>query len=215
MAAHHPPTAVAAPIASLNYLLTSHAWRQDHNGFSHQDPGSVDHILNKSSEAVRVYLPPDDDTLLSVADHALRSKDYVNVIVAGKQPCYDWLSMEQARVHCARGAGIWDWAGKESGTREPDVVLAYAGDVAAATLVREQVPAPDGWTKTFTDPRLCAAIVDRLTFNGTIIETGTDSCRLASARTRLRNPPSRLSATAADLDVRDEGVEAHRNENRC
>ncbi len=99
------------PIASLNYLLTSHVWRQDHNGFSHQDPGFIDHVLNKSPEVVRVYLPPDANTLLSVADHVLRSRDYVNVIVAGKQPCFDWLSMDEARAHCARGAGIWDWAG--------------------------------------------------------------------------------------------------------
>ncbi|WP_200261848.1 phosphoketolase family protein [Streptomyces sp. HSG2] len=135
-----------APIASLNYLLTSHVWRQDHNGFSHQDPGFVDHILNKSPEAVRVYLPPDANTLLSVADHALRSRDYVNVIVAGKQPCFDWLSLDQARAHCARGAGIWEWAGTERSGREPDVVLACAGDVptqevlAAAQLLRRHLP---------------------------------------------------------------------------
>ncbi|OUD01443.1 phosphoketolase family protein [Streptomyces swartbergensis] len=135
-----------APIASLNYLLTSHVWRQDHNGFSHQDPGFVDHVLNKSPEVVRVYLPPDANTLLSVADHALRSRDYVNVVVAGKQPCFDWLSMDEARVHCARGAGIWDWAGTEDGSREPDVVLACAGDVptqetlAAAHLLRRHLP---------------------------------------------------------------------------
>ncbi|MFB7497511.1 phosphoketolase [Streptomyces sp. NPDC056161] len=134
-----------APIASLNYLLTSHVWRQDHNGFSHQDPGFVDHVLNKSPEVVRVYLPPDANTLLSVADHALRSRDHVNVIVAGKQPCFDWLSMDQARVHCARGAGIWEWAGTEEGG-EPDVVLACAGDVptqevlAAAQLLRRHLP---------------------------------------------------------------------------
>ncbi|MEU5391328.1 phosphoketolase family protein [Streptomyces tibetensis] len=134
-----------APIASLNYLLTSHVWRQDHNGFSHQDPGFVDHVLNKSPEVVRVYLPPDANTLLSVADHALRSRDYVNVIVAGKQPCFDWLSMDEARVHCARGAGIWEWAGTEDGA-EPDVVLACAGDVptqetlAAAHLLRRYLP---------------------------------------------------------------------------
>ncbi|MCL7425652.1 phosphoketolase [Streptomyces sp. YS415] len=134
-----------APIASLNYLLTSHVWRQDHNGFSHQDPGFVDHVLNKSPEVVRVYLPPDTNTLLSVADHALRSRDYVNVIVAGKQPCFDWLSMDEARAHCARGAGIWDWAGSENGG-EPDVVLACAGDVptqevlAAAQLLRRHLP---------------------------------------------------------------------------
>jgi xylulose-5-phosphate/fructose-6-phosphate phosphoketolase len=135
-----------APIPSLNYLLTSHVWRQDHNGFSHQDPGFVDHVLNKSPEAVRVYLPPDANTLLAVADHVLRSRDYVNVVVAGKQPCFDWLTVDQARVHCARGAGVWEWAGTEDGTREPDVVLACAGDVptlevlAAAQLLRRHLP---------------------------------------------------------------------------
>ena len=135
-----------APVASLNYLLTSHVWRQDHNGFSHQDPGFVDHVLNKSPEVVRVYLPPDANTLLAVADHVLRSRDYVNVVVAGKQPCFDWLDLAQARAHCARGAGIWDWAGTGDGTREPDVVLACAGDVptqevlAAADLLRRHLP---------------------------------------------------------------------------
>lgn len=134
------------PVASLNYLLTSHVWRQDHNGFSHQDPGFVDHVLNKSPEVVRVYLPPDANTLLSVADHVLRSRDYVNVVVAGKQPCFDWLGPEEARDHCARGAGIWEWAGTEDGTREPDAVLACAGDVptqeavAAAQLIRRHLP---------------------------------------------------------------------------
>ncbi|MDX2593181.1 MULTISPECIES: phosphoketolase family protein [Streptomyces] len=134
-----------APVPSLNYLLTSHVWRQDHNGFSHQDPGFVDHVLNKSPEVVRVYLPPDANTLLCVTDHVLRSRDYVNVVVAGKQPCFDWLSLDQARVHCARGAGIWDWAGTENGG-EPDVVLACAGDVptqevlAAAQLLRRFLP---------------------------------------------------------------------------
>ncbi|MFF2852187.1 phosphoketolase [Streptomyces sp. NPDC058001] len=134
------------PIASLNYLLTSHVWRQDHNGFSHQDPGFVDHVLNKSPEVVRVYLPPDANTLLSVADHALRSRDYVNVIVAGKQPSFDWLTMDEARAHCARGAGVWEWAGTEDGSAEPDVVLACAGDVptqeilAAAALLRRNLP---------------------------------------------------------------------------
>ncbi|MFJ1706657.1 phosphoketolase [Kitasatospora sp. NPDC088346] len=135
-----------APIASLNYLLTSHVWRQDHNGFSHQDPGFVDHVLSKSPEAVRVYLPPDANTLLAVADHVLRSRDYVNVVVAGKQPCFDWLSLDDARAHCARGAGIWEWAGTDDGRREPDVVLACAGDVptqevlAAAALLRRHLP---------------------------------------------------------------------------
>ncbi|CAL9628836.1 Xylulose-5-phosphate phosphoketolase [Streptomyces sp. enrichment culture] len=135
-----------APVASLNYLLTSHVWRQDHNGFSHQDPGFVDHVLNKSPEVVRVYLPPDANTLLSVADHILSSRDQVNVVVAGKQPCFDWLSLDEARAHCARGAGVWEWAGTEDGTREPDVVLACAGDVptqevlAAADLLRRHLP---------------------------------------------------------------------------
>ncbi|MFE0172850.1 phosphoketolase [Streptomyces sp. NPDC059002] len=135
-----------APVPSLNYLLTSHVWRQDHNGFSHQDPGFVDHVLNKSPDVVRVYLPPDANTLLSVAEHALHSRDYVNVIVAGKQPCFDWLSLDRARAHCARGAGVWEWAGTDDGTRDPDVVLACAGDVptqevlAAAALLREHLP---------------------------------------------------------------------------
>ncbi|MFJ5720813.1 phosphoketolase [Streptomyces sp. NPDC093149] len=134
------------PIASLNYLLTSHVWRQDHNGFSHQDPGFVDHVLNKSPEVVRVYLPPDANTLLSIADHVLRSRDYVNVVVAGKQPSFDWLTLDEARAHCARGVGVWAWAGTEDGSRDPDVVLACAGDVptletlAAADLLRRHLP---------------------------------------------------------------------------
>jgi xylulose-5-phosphate/fructose-6-phosphate phosphoketolase len=133
------------PIASLNYLLSSHVWRQDHNGFSHQDPGFIDHVINKKAEIVRVYLPPDANCLLSVADHCLRSRDYVNVIVAGKQPSLDYLSMEDALTHCARGIGIWEWASREDGG-EPDVVLACAGDIptletlAAAALLREYLP---------------------------------------------------------------------------
>ncbi|MFD4633571.1 phosphoketolase [Streptomyces sp. NPDC058284] len=135
-----------APVPSLNYLLTSHVWRQDHNGFSHQDPGFVDHVLNKSPHVVRVYLPPDANTLLSVTEHVLDSRDYVNVVVAGKQPCFDWLTLDEARAHCARGAGVWEWAGTDHGAREPDVVLACAGDVptqevlAAAALLREHLP---------------------------------------------------------------------------
>ncbi|WP_447041843.1 phosphoketolase family protein [Streptomyces sp. DSM 118878] len=135
-----------APVPSLNYLLTSHVWRQDHNGFSHQDPGFVDHVLNKSPGVVRVYLPPDANTLLSVTEHILGSRDYVNVVVAGKQPCFDWLSLDDARAHCARGAGVWEWAGTDDGTRDPDVVLACAGDVptqevlAAAGLLRKLLP---------------------------------------------------------------------------
>jgi xylulose-5-phosphate/fructose-6-phosphate phosphoketolase len=133
-----------APIASLNYLLSSHVWRQDHNGFSHQDPGFIDHVVNKKAEVVRVYLPPDANTLLSVTDHCLRSKHYVNVIVAGKQPALTYLGIEDAVAHCARGLGIWSWAGTADG--EPDVVLACAGDiptletVAAADLLRRNLP---------------------------------------------------------------------------
>jgi xylulose-5-phosphate/fructose-6-phosphate phosphoketolase len=133
------------PVASLNYLLTSHVWQQDHNGFSHQDPGFIDHVMNKKAEIVRVYLPPDANTLLSVADHCLRSRDYVNVIVAGKAPAPQWLTMEEAVLHCTRGIGIWDWAGTEDG-EVPDVVLGCAGDVptleavAAAGLLREHLP---------------------------------------------------------------------------
>jgi xylulose-5-phosphate/fructose-6-phosphate phosphoketolase len=133
------------PIASLNYLLTSHVWRQDHNGFSHQDPGFIDHVANKKAEIIRVYLPPDANTLLSVADHCLRSRDYVNVIVAGKQPSLNYLSMDDAIIHCTRGIGIWEWASNDDGA-EPDVVLGCAGDiptletVAAAAILRERLP---------------------------------------------------------------------------
>jgi xylulose-5-phosphate/fructose-6-phosphate phosphoketolase len=116
------------PIASLNYLLTSHVWRQDHNGFTHQDPGFIDHVVNKKADIVRVYLPPDANTLLSVADHCLRSRDYVNVIVAGKQPALQFLDMESAIQHCTAGLGIWDWASTDQGT-EPEVVMACAGDI--------------------------------------------------------------------------------------
>jgi xylulose-5-phosphate/fructose-6-phosphate phosphoketolase len=130
------------PIASLNYLLTSHVWRQDHNGFSHQDPGFIDHVVNKKAEIVRVYLPPDTNTLLSVADHCLRSRNYVNVIIAGKQPALQWLDMQAAIEHCTAGLGIWEWASTDSGV-EPDVVMVCAGDVptletlAAVALLRQ------------------------------------------------------------------------------
>jgi xylulose-5-phosphate/fructose-6-phosphate phosphoketolase len=133
------------PIASLNYLLTSHVWRQDHNGFSHQDPGFIDHVVNKKAQVVRVYLPPDANTLLSVADHCLRSRNYVNVIVAGKQPQQVWLNMDQAVKHCTGGLGIWEWASTDRGG-EPDVVLACCGDIptletlAAADLLRQWFP---------------------------------------------------------------------------
>jgi xylulose-5-phosphate/fructose-6-phosphate phosphoketolase len=133
------------PVASLNYLLSSHVWRQDHNGLSHQDPGFIDHVMNKKAEIVRVYLPPDANCLLSVADHCLRSRDYVNVIVAGKQPALDYLSMEEAVAHCTRGIGVWDWASSDEGS-EPDVVLACAGDIptletlAATAILRHELP---------------------------------------------------------------------------
>jgi xylulose-5-phosphate/fructose-6-phosphate phosphoketolase len=132
------------PIPSLNYLLTSHVWRQDHNGFSHQDPGFIDHVVNKKAEVIRVYLPPDTNTLLSTAAHCLASHDYINVIVAGKNPQEDWLDLEAAEMHCARGLGVWSWASNDEG--KPDVVMACAGDVptletlAAVSLLREHVP---------------------------------------------------------------------------
>jgi xylulose-5-phosphate/fructose-6-phosphate phosphoketolase len=133
------------PISSLNYLLTSHVWRQDHNGFSHQDPGFINHVINKDPNIVRVYLPPDANCLLSVADHCLRSRHYVNVIVAGKQPALDYLSMDDAILHCTRGLGIWDWASNEGG-EQAEVVLACAGDIptletlSATALLREHLP---------------------------------------------------------------------------
>jgi len=133
------------PIASLNILLSSHVWRQDHNGFSHQDPGFIDHVVNKKAEIIRVYLPPDANTLLSVTDHCLRSRNYVNVIVAGKQPAWQWLDMDAAVRHCTAGLGIWEWASNDRGG-EPDVVMACAGDVptletlAAVQMLRQQFP---------------------------------------------------------------------------
>jgi xylulose-5-phosphate/fructose-6-phosphate phosphoketolase len=133
------------PIASLNYLLTSHVWRQDHNGFSHQDPGFIDHVVNKKADVIRVYLPPDANTLLSVTDHCLRSRNFINVIVAGKQPQPQWLDMESAIKHCTSGIGIWEWASNDKGS-EPDVVMACAGDVptietlAAVDLLRQHAP---------------------------------------------------------------------------
>ena len=133
------------PVASLNYLLSSHVWRQDHNGFSHQDPGFIDHVVNKKAEVVRVYLPPDANTLLSTMDHCLRSRHYINVVVAGKQDAPNWMSMDDAVLHCRRGLGIWDWASTDNG-QEPDVVLACAGDVptletlAAVGLLRQHLP---------------------------------------------------------------------------
>ncbi|MCB1694530.1 MAG: phosphoketolase, partial [Pseudomonadales bacterium] len=134
-----------APIASLNYLLTSHVWRQDHNGFSHQDPGFIDHVVNKKASIIRVYLPPDANTLLCVTDHCLRSRNKVNVIVAGKQPGLQYLSIDAAIKHCAAGIGIWEWASNDKGA-EPDVVMACCGDIptletlAAVDLLRVHMP---------------------------------------------------------------------------
>jgi xylulose-5-phosphate/fructose-6-phosphate phosphoketolase len=132
------------PIASLNYLLSSLVWRQDHNGFSHQDPGFIDHLVNKKADVVRIYLPPDANTLLSVADHCLRSRHYINLIVAGKQPAPQWLTMDEAVAHCTTGLGIWKWASNDNGN--PEVIMACCGDVptmealAAVELLREQAP---------------------------------------------------------------------------
>jgi xylulose-5-phosphate/fructose-6-phosphate phosphoketolase len=132
------------PIASLNYLLSSLVWRQDHNGFSHQDPGFIDHLLNKKADVVRIYLPPDANTLLSVADHCLRSKNYINLIVAGKQPEPQWLTIDEAVAHCTTGLGVWKWASNDEG--KPEVVMACSGDVptlealAAVTLLRALAP---------------------------------------------------------------------------
>ena len=133
------------PIASLNYLLTSHVWRQDHNGFSHQDPGFIDHLVNKKADVVRIYLPPDANSLLSVVDHCLRSRNYINVVVAGKQPALQYLKMDAAMTHCAKGIGMWEWASNDNDT-EPDVVMACAGDVptletlAAVDILRQRLP---------------------------------------------------------------------------
>jgi xylulose-5-phosphate/fructose-6-phosphate phosphoketolase len=147
------------PIASLNYLLTSHVWRQDHNGFTHQDPGFIDHVVNKKADVVRVYLPPDANTLLSVADHCLRSRHYVNVIVAGKQPALQWLDMKAAVEHCSYGIGIWDWASTDHGS-EPDVVMACAGDIP--TL--ETIAAVDLLRQHFSDIKIRVVnVVDLMT----------------------------------------------------
>ena len=145
MAEGHPGTAWRRPIASLNYLLASHVWQQDHNGFTHQDPGFLDHVINKKADIVRVYLPPDANCLLSVADHCLRSRNYVNVVVAGKHALPQWLSMDEAVVHCTKGLGIWQWASNDQGS-EPDVVMACCGDtptlevLAAVSILRQHLP---------------------------------------------------------------------------
>src|SRR5262249_51023939 len=133
-------------VPSLNYLLSSHVWRQDHNGSTHQDPGFLDVVMNKRPEIVRVYLPPDANTLLNTYDHCLRTRQYVNVVVAGEQPQFDWLNADDAALRCARGVGIWEWASTDGGAGLPDVVLACAGDVptletiAAASILRARMP---------------------------------------------------------------------------
>ncbi|TDD83897.1 phosphoketolase family protein [Saccharopolyspora karakumensis] len=150
------------PIASLNYLLTSHVWRQDHNGFSHQDPGFIDHVVNKKAEVVRVYLPPDANTLLSVVDHCLRSRDYINVVVAGKQPAPQYLDMESAVVHCTKGIGIWDWASSDD-DGDPDVVMGCAGDVPTM----ETLAAVDLLLREFPDLRIRVVnVVDLMRLQG-------------------------------------------------
>jgi xylulose-5-phosphate/fructose-6-phosphate phosphoketolase len=132
-------------IASLNYLLTSHVWRQDHNGFTHQDPGFIDHLVNKKPESVRIYLPPDANSLLSVMDHCLKSRNYINLTICGKHPSPQWLTMDEAIVHAARGVSVWEWASSDGGN-EPDVVMACAGDVptletlAAVSILRKALP---------------------------------------------------------------------------
>ena len=147
------------PIASLNYLLTSHVWRQDHNGFSHQDPGFIDHVINKKSEIIRVYLPPDANTLLSVTDHCLKSRNYVNVIIAGKQPALQYLDIDSAIKHCTKGLGIWEWASNDQNS-ETDVVMACAGDVP--TL--ETLAAVDILIQNFPDLKVRVVnVVDLMT----------------------------------------------------
>ena len=133
------------PLSSLNYLLTSHVWRQDHNGFTHQDPGFIDHVLNKKPDVARVYLPPDANTTLSVMDHVLRSRGYINLVVTGKHPAPQWLNIDQAIDHCTKGVSVWEWASTDNGA-EPDVVMAAAGDIptletmAAVSILREALP---------------------------------------------------------------------------
>ena len=148
MAEDQPVTFLGeSPIASLNYLLTSHVWRQDHNGFSHQDPGFIDHVANKKSDIVRIYLPPDANCLLSVADHCLRSRNYINLIIAGKQPEWQWLDIDAAVRHCAAGAGVWEWASNDAG--DPDVVMACAGDVPTLETLAAVDAAARNMCRTF------------------------------------------------------------------
>jgi len=169
------------PIASPSYLLTSHVWRQDHNGFSHQDPGFIDHLVNKKAAVVRVYLPPDANTLLSVADHCLRSRQYINLIVAGRQPALSYLSMEEALAHCTQGLGIWEWASNDQvdgTTGLPDVVLACAGDVPPS----KPWPRPGCYANTCPGSR-CGS---------STLSTSSGSSRTASIPTGSPTPSSML-----------------------
>ena len=190
-------------IASLNYLLSSHVWRQDHNGFTHQDPGFIDMVVNKKSEVVRVYLPPDANCLLSVMDHCLRSNHYVNVVIAGKHPAPQWLKMEEAIVHCTKGIGIFTWASNDK-NKEPDLVMACAGDVptletlAAVSILRTEIPAPEnpgskcgGPDETATAYRTSAR-VDRPRFQCVIYKRQTDD--LCLSRLSLADSPLNLPA---------------------
>ena len=219
------------PIASLNYLLTSHVWRQDHNGFSHQDPGFIDHVINKKAEIIRVYLPPDANTLLSITDHCLRSRNYVNVIVAGKQPQAQWLGMDAAIRHCRAGIGAWEWAGTDSGG-EPDIVMACAGDVptletlAAVSILRAAARAQDTRDKCRRPDEAAAAggapaWVERRGLRPPFHQRQTDHLRLS--RLSVADPPadlspheprqpsrSRLQGGRHDHDaVRHDGAERH------
>jgi xylulose-5-phosphate/fructose-6-phosphate phosphoketolase len=192
------------PIASLNYLLSSHVWRQDHNGFSHQDPGFIDHVVNKKAEIVRVYLPPDANTLLSTYDHCLRSRQYVNVVVAGKQPTPNFLTMEQAVEHCSRGLGIWEWAGTEVLGEKPDVVLGCAGDVptlevlAAADILRRELP--DLKVRVINVVDLMRRMLPSTrTASRTPSSTG---CSPPTGRSSLRTTGTRGSSTASPTGAR-------------
>ena len=190
------------PIGSLNYLLSSHVWRQDHNGFSHQDPGFIDHVVNKKAEVVRVYLPPDANCLLSVTDHCLRSRNYVNVVVAGKQPAPQWLTMDEALKHCEAGLGIWEWASNDRGA-EPDVVMACCGDVptletlAAVDLLRRHAPELKIRVVNVVDlmtlqpPQRASARAAGRRFRCAVHDRQADHLRLP--RLSLADPPADLS----------------------
>ena len=184
------------PIASLNYLLSSHVWRQDHNGFSHQDPGFIDHVVNKKAEVIRVYLPPDANTLLSVADHCLRSENYINVIVSDKQLHLQYLSMEAAIEHCTKGIGIWDWASNDQGC-EPDVVFAAAGDIPTQEALAADGPSSPSAAQAASTAREIGR--PRRPIRRMIPQSRAAGCRPCAIPMRLREsrrrPPGCKSAT--------------------